>query len=167
MPPGSDLFETYERSAFRLETRQIYNMPNEQERFHKFLRGEPYDDEVDSRGWISLVAANTAAGKTMQRAKLVRRPYTDYTRWLLTMGVPRNSKAGEDYRIVDITDRELDLPAQDFWLFDESTVLLLNFNDDDTFKGREVLENPPDLAKYLAWRDYALAHSVPFSEYRA
>ncbi|GLZ34228.1 hypothetical protein Lesp02_64150 [Lentzea sp. NBRC 105346] len=167
MPPSNGLFETYTRSAFRLETRQIYNMPNEQENFNKFLRGEPYDDMKYSTDWRNLVSANIAAGKTMQRAKLVRRPYTDYTRWLLTIGVPRNTKAGEDYRIVDITDRELDLPDLDFWLFDESTVLLLHFNDDNTLRDREVLENPPDLAKYLAWRDYALEHSVPFSEYSA
>ncbi|WP_328593159.1 DUF6879 family protein [Lentzea tibetensis] len=77
--------------------------------------------------------------------------------------MPRNTEAGEDYRIVDITDRQLDLPDLDFWLFDESIVLLIHFNDDDTFREREILESPPDLAKYLGWRDYALEHSVPFS----
>lgn len=167
MSSRDDLFETYERSAFRLETRQVYKVEREQEYFQKYLRGEPYDDEEFSAEWSALVRGNVAAGKTMQRAKLVRRPYTDYSRWLMTMGVPRNVENGEDYRIVDVTDRELDLPDQDFWLFDESIVLLIHFNDDDTFRGREVLENPPDLDQYLKWRDYALAHSVPFSEYRA
>src|SRR5688572_15085767 len=118
VPPEKNLFETFERSAFRLETRQIYNIPEEMEMVQHFLRGEPYDDEEYSRDWLDLIKTNIAAGKTMQRAKLVRRPFTDYTRWLMTMGVPENIEAGEDYRIVDTTDRKLDLPDLDYWLFD-------------------------------------------------
>jgi hypothetical protein len=163
---GDNLFETYQRSAFRLETRQIYHIPDEQDQFHQFLRGEPGGVDEDSLEWEALVRANVVAGKTMQRAKLVRRPFTDYTRWLMADGVPYNINAGEDYRIVDITERELDLPDLDFWLFDESIVMLLHFNEDDTFREQEILENPPGLEQYLTWRDYALEHSVPFSEYR-
>jgi hypothetical protein len=84
---------------------------------------------------------------------------------LFAWAIPGNSAAGEDYRIVDVTDRELELPEQDFWLFDERTVALLNFNPDGTLRDREQVEDA-DVSQYLRWRDLALAESVPFSEYR-
>lgn len=60
----------------------------------------------------------------------------------------------------------LNLPEQDFWIFDESTAVLLNFRLDGTLRDRETAD-PTELPKYLRWRDIALENSVPFSEYRA
>ena len=162
----SDFFENFTKSAFRLETHQVYTIPSEAERVRRFLAGQPKDYE-HSLEWRRRVQETTSAGKTMTRAKIVRRPFTDYTRYLMEWGVPRNVRAGEDYRILDLTDREVDLPQQDFWLFDETTVLLLNFNPDGTLRDRELLESPPDIDQYLKWRDLALAEAVPFGEYRA
>ena len=158
------LFEKCRRSAFRLETLQVYTIPSERATFEKFLAGEQMPDGFNA-GWNSLVRTWVAAGKTIQRAKIVRRPLTDYTRYLLSWGVPRNSAAGEDYRILDLTDRSADLPGQDFWLFDDETVMLLDFRSDGTLRGRE-LADPADLDQYRHWRDRALAEAVPWSEYR-
>ncbi|RZS32641.1 hypothetical protein EV193_11117 [Herbihabitans rhizosphaerae] len=74
-------------------------------------------------------------------------------------------RAGEDYRILDLTEKSIDLPQQDFWLFDDSTVALLNFNDDGTLRNRE-LADPSELDKYRSLRDLALAKAASFLEYR-
>jgi hypothetical protein len=71
----------------------------------------------------------------MQRVKVVRRPLSDYLRYQFAWTLPGNVAAGEDYRILGLTGRSSDLPEQDFWLFDDVTVLLLNFNVD----GRPIL----------------------------
>lgn len=159
------MFETYERSAFRMETRQIYTMPAEQPNLARFLAGEP-KPEGHNASWHELVRVNIAAGKTMQRLKIVRRPFTDYTRYLMSWGVPGNAEAGEDYRILDLTEREFGMPEQDYWIFDESTVILLNFNPDGTLVERRVAESA-DFDKYTHWRDIALPEAVPFVEYRS
>lgn len=160
------LFTGFERSAFRMETHQVYTIPAEQENLRRFLAGEPKPEGHNS-GWHSTIRGNVEAGKIMQRLKIVRRPFTDYTRCLFAWAIPGNVAAGEDYRVLDVTDREdLDLLEQDFWLFDEKTVLLLNFNDDGTLRGRE-LADPRELDHYLKLRDTALAESVPFIDYRA
>ncbi|SHF26561.1 DUF6879 family protein [Streptoalloteichus hindustanus] len=161
-----NFFRNFVKSAFRLETHQVYTIPSEAERVRRFLAGQPKDDE-SIQEWRRLVEEITGAGKTMTRVKIVRRPFTDYTRYLMEWGVPRNVRAGEDYRILDLTDREVDLPQQDFWLFDETTVLLLNFNPDGTLRDRELVESPSNIDQYLRWRDLALAEAVPFGEYRA
>ena len=158
-------FHTFERSAFRLEVHQVYTMPREQERFEQFLRGEETPPSFNT-AWHDTIRSNIAAGKTMTRVKLVRRPYTDYTRWLMGTGVPRNVEAGEEYRIIDITEREVDLPEQDFWMFDDKRVVNLNYRPDGTQINRELLESP-DLEQYHRWRDLALKESIPFSEYGA
>jgi hypothetical protein len=107
-----------------------------------------------------------AAGKTIGRARVVRHPLTEYQRYQLAWGIPGNVEAGEDIRILDLTNLELDLPSQDFWIFDETIVVHLNFRPDGTLINHDRQENP-DLKQYLTWRDTALAHAVPLSEWNA
>ena len=115
--------------------------------------------------WHQTIRCHLAAGKTMQRAKIVRRPFTEYTRYLFDWAIPGNVDAGEDYRIVDLTETENPgLPEQDFWFFDDSVVVLMNYRPDGTQSGRELLDEP-DLEQFRGWRDLALASSVPYKEY--
>jgi hypothetical protein len=158
------LFRDFTTSAFRLELRQTYRITEEQDRLAKFLAGEP-KPMVDAP-WRRTVKAKTEAGAAMLRAKVVRRPLTDYTRFLLAWGIPDNIEAGERYRIVDDTDRDLDLPDHDFWLFDDEHVVRLDFAADGRFLGRGLVEDP-DLGRYRAWRDGALSHGVSFDDWTA
>ncbi|HVV19774.1 MAG TPA: hypothetical protein VHF06_10080 [Pseudonocardiaceae bacterium] len=138
-------------------------MPNEQERLSRFLAGEPRPENYNA-GWGNIVRRNRVAGKTTQRLKIVRRPFTDYTRFLMSWTIPSNVEAGEDYRILDATDRSVEIPEQDFWLFDDEIVALLNFNVDGSFKDQELADSA-DLPKYLHWRDLGLSEAVPFGDY--
>lgn len=160
-----EIFRGFSKSAFRLETHQVYSMPDEREDFERFLAGLPARPD-DNHEWHERVRAYVAAGKTIQRAKVVRRPLTDYTRYLLAEGIPENVKAGEDYRIIEVRDEETGLPDQDFWLFDDRVVVHLDYEPDGTQCGRELVDEP-DLAKYLRWRDLALRRGVPFDEWHA
>ncbi|MGW1834950.1 DUF6879 family protein [Streptomyces sp. BBFR2] len=156
----------FKRSAFRLEVHQTYTMPGEAETLRAFLAGEPRPDGFNAR-WHGLIRGHMSAGRTMTRAKIVRRPLTDYSRYLFEWGIPGNVAAGEDYRIIDLTDTpNPGLPEQDFWLFDETTVVHLNYRADGTQINRELIQDP-DIDKYLAWRDLALESAVPFSVDRA
>ncbi|MFI2211721.1 DUF6879 family protein [Streptomyces sp. NPDC020141] len=158
-------FRDFKRSAFRLEVHQTYTMPGEAETFRDFLAGAERPDGFNAT-WHRTIRDHAAAGRTMTRAKIVRRPLTPYSRYLFSWGIPGNVAAGEDYRIVDMTDRpDLGLPEQDFWLFDESTVVHLNYRADGTQINRELIQDP-DLSVYLAWRDLALESAVPFSAHR-
>jgi len=162
---STDLFENFQASAFRLETLQTYTIPSEQPGLQAFLGGKvpPEYDEVAE--WIGMVRGKVNSGKTMRRARVVRRPLTDYTRYSLSWGIPRNTEAGEDYHIIDLTDREIGLPEQDFWMFDDETVLLQYYNPDGSFRSRE-LADPADIDRYRKWRDLALSEAIPWSEYR-
>lgn len=160
-----EIFRGFTKSAFRLETHQVYTMPDERADFERFLAGLPAQPD-DNHEWHDRVRGYVAAGKTIQRAKLVRLPLTDYTRYLLTEGIPENVKAGEDYRIIEMGVGDAGLPDQDFWMFDERVVVHLDYESDGTQRGRELIEEP-DLPQYLRWRDLAVKQGVPFDEWHA
>ncbi|WP_222719437.1 DUF6879 family protein [Actinokineospora xionganensis] len=147
-----------------METQQVYSFPREIELLRRFLAGEP-EPPIDAQlqGWHDLVRTSVAAGKTIGRVRAVRRPLTDYVRCQFAWAIPHNIAAGEDIRILDLTD-DLDLPDQDFWLFDDTDVLELNFRKDGTLLDRQM-STGPDVSRYLRWRQIALDHAVPFEDY--
>lgn len=157
-------FRSFERSAFRLEVQPVYTMPWERETVDMFLAGQPMPDDFNVE-WHDVIRSNVEQGRTMTRAKVLRRPYTDYTRYLLEWCIPGNVAAGEDYQIVDLTDvADPGFPDQDYWFFDDRTVVDMLYRSDGTQIGRE-LRDDPDLEFYRRWRDEALAMAVPFKEY--
>lgn len=159
-------FRDFKRSAFRLEVHQTYTMPAEAETVRAFLAGEPMPEGFNA-SWHRTVRDHAVAGRTMTRAKIVRRPLTPYSRYLFEWCVPGNVAAGENYQIVDVTERpNPGLPDQDFWLFDEATVVHLDYRADGTQINRELMRDP-DIDRYLAWRDLALESAVPFRSCRA
>ncbi|MFD9890799.1 DUF6879 family protein [Amycolatopsis sp. NPDC059027] len=153
----------YEHSAWRLETQPVYTMPREQDSLKQFMAGGSRPEGHNS-GWHETVRGLTQAGKSIGRVRTIRKPLTDYQRYQLAWGIPGNVEAGEDIRILDLSENDLGLPQQDFWLFDDSIVVHLNFNPDGTLLTIEQLDDP-DLPTYLAWRETALTHAVPYAEY--
>jgi hypothetical protein len=157
------LFDGYQRTAWRFEAQPVYTMPNEQVSFARFLAGEPKPSD-HNEDWHETVRSYVTSGKKMGRVRVVRQPLTDYQRYQLAWGIPGNIEAGEDIRILDVTENGLGLPKQDFWMFDESIVVHLNFNADGTFRDRDRLDSP-NLSMYLEWQNVAVNHSVSFAEY--
>lgn len=90
---------------------------------------------------------------------------TDYQRYQFSWGIPGNIQAGEDIRILDVTHDDYGLPllGTDWWMFDETQVVHLNFRPDGTQINRELFTG--DITPYLEWKHIALAYSVPFFEY--
>ncbi|MFF2020686.1 DUF6879 family protein [Streptomyces sp. NPDC058171] len=162
--PWRAMFRDFKRSAWRLEVQPTYTMPAEAESLARFLRGEPKPDEHNA-AWHGRVRGALEAGKSIGRVRVVRQPLTDYQRYQFAWGIPGNIRAGEDIRVLDLTDRDLGLPDQDFWMFDESVVVHLNYRPDGTQINRELIEEP-DISRYLAWRDLARGSAVTFGAYR-
>ncbi|MBB5117671.1 hypothetical protein AF335_03910 [Streptomyces eurocidicus] len=156
-------FDRYEREAFRLETLSLYSMPGEQEEYERYrASGEliiPDDDP-----WLTRVRGFRNSGRWIGRVHVITRPLSDYLQYEFAV-YAHTAKAGEDIRILDLTDHpNPGLPEQDFWMFDNSTVVLMNYGPDGTQKGRDLLSSP-DLDQYRHWKDLALSSSVPYAEY--
>ncbi|GEC09520.1 hypothetical protein SSP24_71750 [Streptomyces spinoverrucosus] len=154
----ADRFKTFQTEAWRLETLPQYLVPQEAEEFAAFKAGArfpgPYED-----AWTAMVRT-----RNVGRVHIVTRPLTDYLRFEFERYYQHQAPAGEDIRILDITDRPNPLPdVQDFWMFDRSTVVLMKYEADGTQIERELYEGDP--APFLEYQRIAVAESVPFLEY--
>lgn len=162
----SRYFRDFARSAFRLELHPVYTMPGEADELRRFQAGEQ-PPEGYHYGWLDRMAEARRAGKTVRRVRVVRRPLTDYIRYEFAWGFVYNVEAGEDIRVLDLTDQPgPKLPDHDFWLFDDTTVVKLMYRADGTQEGRELLADS-NLDAYLTWRDAAWQAAVPFRDYWA
>ena len=159
----ADFVLGYEHVAFRLETREWYNEPEETEPLRRFLAGEP--DYAWNDDWVALMRERFADGQRMERVRIVSEPHSDYARFTLDLA-RINVPAGEDIRYLP---REragrLDLPDYDFWLIDSSRLAILHFGDDDVLLGAEVHADPAAVVKHCYYRDVARHYAMPFAEY--
>ncbi|WP_416970221.1 DUF6879 family protein [Streptomyces sp. 4F14] len=159
----NDCFDSMRSEAWRLETLPVYTMPQEAEKLARFLAGEKSPDDYAS-AWMDEVRQWTAQGKYVGRVHILTRPLSDYLRFEFEYYYRHHVTASEDIRILDLTGRDNPgLPEQDFWMFDESKVVLMNYRADGTQIGRELYEGDPE--PYRRWRRLAVAESVPFLEY--
>jgi uncharacterized protein DUF6879 len=161
------LFETFAHSAFRLETLSRYDVPGEAEALGAFLGGAPMPaPDPDDLAWRANIRSHAAVGRRMQRVHLIRGPLTDYLRFEIEWGYSDNAAAGEDIRILHVGDGELpELGDEDFWLFDDSTLVLMRYDEHGRWLGADQLADPALLPEYQRRRDRALALAVPLSDY--
>ena len=158
------LFTSFEHSALKLETRDRYSSPTEDESVRRFLAGEPPDlSWLDY--WFGLVRTATADGRRFARVRVVSEPLSDYKRFELTVA-RQTVAAGEDIRYLPrLRADALGIPAEDFWIFDEARVALLHFSDQDAFLGAELLAEGKAVQRHLASFQQAQAAAVPFAQY--
>ncbi|MFF7352176.1 DUF6879 family protein [Streptomyces filipinensis] len=162
----SRLFETFEHTAWRLETRRGYESDREDPTYADFMQTGSitldYNDE-----WSANIRTQTAAGKTIGRVRIVDQPPTTGQLFLLT-DAPRNAAAGEDMRYLWRSIAETQhLPAEDFWIFDSRLVARLNFDEDDVLLDVEVITEPAEVLRYCQVRDAATHHAIPYDQFAA
>ncbi|MGW2476743.1 DUF6879 family protein [Streptomyces sp. NPDC001665] len=159
--------EDFEREAFRLETLDDYSKSGGVEAYEAFLAGEPQPDSYRTAGWVTTVENAVRSGKRIYRVHVLARPLTDYLRFELSWGYRRNMAVGEEFYILDTTAQDNPIAeAPDFWMFDERTVGAMRYTQDGRFSGSEFLDSD-QLPVYLTFRDKAMEHSVPFTEWWA
>jgi Family of unknown function (DUF6879) len=153
----------FQRTAFRLETRERYHDAEEIEPLRRFLTGEP--DYAWNEEWAAMIRRRTAEGQRMERVRIVSEPHSEYVRFLLDLARV-NVASGEDIRYLSRhLAEDLDLPGHDFWMIDFIRVGILRFGADNVLLGAELTEDPEVVNQYRHYRDVALGHAIAFAEY--
>lgn len=158
----------FQRTAFRLEVRDSYDVEAERVSLARYLAGEPGPDPDRTSPWLDELRADTAAGKRWQWVHVVRGPLSDYLRYEFEWGYAINIHAGADVRILDLAERSpaAALPDQDFWLLDDEAVLIMRYDERGHFLGADPA-TPGDLPRYRRARDVAWRTAEPFADYWA
>ncbi|GAA2222416.1 hypothetical protein GCM10010232_03510 [Streptomyces amakusaensis] len=149
--------------AWRLETLPQYLVPQEAEEFSAFREGRPLPPYTAS-AYTERVSRQRTEGKHNGRVHIVTQPLSDYLRFEFSRYYEVHAQAGDNIRILDATNRPNPLEGvQDFWMFDRSEVVLMNYEEDGTQINREVFEG--DVSPFIEYQRIAIAESVPFQEY--
>lgn len=164
------LFSTFKRSAFRLETLDYYGVEHDMEELDKYLAGEPLSPVLpeDVAAWRERITAWVAEGKRYYRVHVVQSPLNDYLRFECEWGYAYTQKTGEEIFILDTAERPRpeDLPGEDFWLLDDTKVLLMHYDEEGCYVGAELLPES-EAPRYCRYREMAVAAAVPFGEHWA
>ncbi|MFC9930145.1 DUF6879 family protein [Streptomyces sp. NPDC127190] len=157
----------FEREAFRLETFDDYSQSGGVEAYQAFLAGQEQPESYKTAAWLTTVGEATRAGKRVYRVHVLSRPLSDYLRFELSWGYRRNMAAGEEFFILDTTEQANPIPdAPDFWMFDDTAAAVMAYDRAGKYLGSAFAEEE-GLAELRAYRDTALAHAVPFTEWWA
>jgi uncharacterized protein DUF6879 len=158
------LFDTFTTSAWRLETQPSYDEPEEREPLRRWLAGEP-DDLAWITDWWAWIRDITGSGKRFERVRVLYDPPSDYQRYELGVLTPPAVEAGEEIRILPAARaHELNLPDQDFWMFDDIRVAVLHFGADGV-AGAELIDDAAAVRPFRHARDRAWHASVTYREW--
>lgn len=160
----ADLLRTYERTAFRLETRDSYAEDYEQADFRLFLAGHAprLDRAAWFRPWLEQVARQTRQGKQIRRVRVQSDPPTGYQRWARYSGT-WNTAAGEDIRYMTCGEAErIGLPLDhDWWLLDGRRLIIMRHDEADMLTALDLVTDPATAGEYGAWQDLAIRNAAP------
>jgi hypothetical protein len=165
----SALFENVERSAVRIESRLRTDVPTERRDVKAFLDHHlpPHRRREPDDPWSAMTERHAAAGRPLQRVRVMAEPLTDYNRYMVYCA-RASVHHGEDIRFLTRTAAVgLDLPDHDFWVFDSARLVELRFTADDRPLDHDLITDPDLVARHEEWFARAFAEATPWADYLA
>lgn len=167
--PVNEGITSARRSAVHLEMRDVYS-PGDAE-FARWRAGHRYEEDPARLPdwwwpWHELVTETTGRGVVMHRARIVSEPLSDYIRYehALTFA---NTAAGELVRwLPRRRAADIPLPGTDFWLFDNTRLLLTYFSGEGDPVDREWCTDPATVALAVSAFEAVWDRAVPHEEYK-
>ncbi|MGH3853247.1 MAG: DUF6879 family protein [Pseudonocardiaceae bacterium] len=158
-----EIISSARRSLFRLETLVAYDVPTDRGDFPRYLAGEPAPDMERKGRWLDFLREQRARGIFRYRVRLLRTPLSDYDRYACEWGYAYNVPAGDDTRVLDLTERPgpAEVVDHDFWLVDHEHPVRMHYDEAGRFLGATVAD-PAELGRYQAARNAAWRAAEPF-----
>ncbi len=158
-----DSFETYlnkaQKSLFRFEGLQDYGAEDDKSEIRFFIKTGTVQTHPADVEWCRQIKQKNERGITTARVRLVLTPLTEYTKWELAWHKEVSAFSGDDIRVIETAD----LP--DFWIIDDSIVLILKYGPRGKFLGFELIDEAENIAPYIEYKNFLMKNSVPVSQY--
>ena len=165
---GGYLSERHSRDLFRLETLAHYDVASDDEDFDRYLDGEPAPTASAKRPWLDRLRGDTAIGRKWRRVHVLRPPLSDYLRYECEWGYTYNTEAGEDVRILDVSQApagaEILLSVGDFFVIDGGEALRVDYDERGRFRGAIPVDQAM-FDSYQVLADSSWHLSVPFNRW--
>lgn len=157
------LSERHTSDLFRLETLPSYTAASDGGDYQRWRDG--LESTVDKSGWLQKLRDDTAEHRRWRRVRVLHTPLTDYQRYSIEWGYPDNVAAGEDVRVLVVTEESrLDQLVGDFFVVDGQHVLRTHYDDHGVHQGGEVVTGR-EAASLIAIRDLVWSQAVPFTQW--
>jgi hypothetical protein len=165
VPPFEELFASASRSALHLEMRDAY-VPNDPS-FLAWKGGPPFDRTKREADWRAIVSGAVARGVMVRRARIASEPVTDYIRFEYDVTDSTNIAGGEQVRwLPRRLASDLVLPGNDFWLFDDHTILWNYFAGDGEITGAELSTDAVAIRLCASAFEATWKRAIPHEDYR-
>jgi hypothetical protein len=158
------------KSAFRFETQFEYLLGYEQPYFEAWLAGDRTPPpQIDWwQPWLERLASWKEQGVTVSRVRVHEQPPTPYQRWMM-WSTPWCARAGERIHYLPrriavemelpVAAHDEALPADDWWLLDDETVIVMAFTEAGAPAGKTLLTGSA-VDGYRELRDVAIAAAM-------
>jgi hypothetical protein len=161
------LYDNVKVRSLRLETRQTYHVPWEDEGRAAWRRGDaeaPFEPSLES--FRGRLAARRERGQRTLRVRFVELPMTEYSAQEFAWGYPGNTAAGEEIHVVDRADHpEFDHVVEDFVVFDDTALMYYRYTPDDQLTGYEFSDDATLVADHLELAEEVLSVAIPFPQW--
>lgn len=162
----SALFNTFTTSAFRLEILPEYRDPSESKTFQSFKDGK-FNAGAANEEWCQLVANSKRLGKRISRVRILPSELTSYLRYEIEWGYSYSFEAGEEIGLLlqKKTSCLQRFNLQDFWLFDDQILVVMDYDKEGQFLGGHQVEDDETVALHLDLRAIALENSITLPQF--
>lgn len=146
--PGLAAFitEHHHHDLVRVETLDRYVSASDGSELDRFLRGEPEPDRAAKAGWLTRIRTDADAGRIWRRIRLVEPPLTDYVRYACEWGYTDNTDAGEQVRVLDLSDAPVGarvlVGIGDFYVLDDTRIVAMRYDEAGVFTGADPVDGP-------------------------
>ena len=165
-PTFEELLRGSQNAALHLEMRDGYSLTDPA--FIAWQASEAIDPAERWPQWFELLRPVVARGVKVRRARVVSEPVSDYIRFEHAVTAALNIAAGEEVRWLPRRQAsDIALPGNDFWLFDDRSVMLNHFSGSGESVAHEVTDNRA-LIKLCASAFLAVwERAIPHKDYQS
>jgi hypothetical protein len=129
--------------------------------YGRYLAGADGPDPERKGAWLNFLRSEYERGLRRSRVHILRTPLADrYLAYEVEWGYLPNVEAGEDVRILDLSEvevvaeeRDLIGAAGDFWLLNSEQVVRMHYSETGQFEGAELVADPDPFLRVarMAW----------------
>lgn len=135
-------FNNYKDYAFRMETLPVYKVAGEWDDYQSFLKTKKLNQSDDLKSFIlGIEKMITNSNKRHIRTRVYPEFINSYLEFETKIGYIPQSKIGVEFNFIkkdDFEKLENIYNLQDFWLFDDKYLFLMNYSDDGVFINSET-----------------------------
>lgn len=161
-----DLWNNVKKEVFRLGLLDEYNIDEEREFFDAYKQGKIIRSE-SLETFLTEIKRKHKNGIRMIWLQVVSLPLSDYLRFAIDGSYLQAQKQGVEFFMVTRDEvKELIGNVTDYWLFDNSVVLPMKYDDSGRFlgEGNPALDKE-EVRKYLVVKEGLLSAAVPLTKF--